>query len=348
MVLGHEFVGIVEDVNVSGYSDSGEGLAVKERWQGVRVCGEINISCLSAECDVCSGDDRARARNHCPNRTCVGIRNHDGCHTEYLRIPVVNLFEVPSSLPDREAVFTEPLAAAFRIIEQMPQLKQAPHKIALIGDGKLGTLCAKVLAISVPTDSPHTVDIYGKHPDKLRLCAILQPSSKARGRTKCFQLRKADPSAEAFTMCRELHFDNDNDNGAASVDTGSEDLATKPLPTGAYDVVVDATGSPTGLELALRLVRTLGTLVLKSTCAAGTQFNTAPIVVGEVTILGSRCGPFDVALNALVDHKEDLRVTDLIEAELSLQDGEKAFALASTRGTKKVQLVMQSQPEPLE
>jgi threonine dehydrogenase-like Zn-dependent dehydrogenase len=98
--IGHEFVGIVEE-------------SFDKSWIGKRVVGEINVGCN--DCELClNGDSR-----HCLTRTVLGIHNRDGCHAEFLTLPTRNLLEVPDEVSDEQAVFTEPLAAAFGITEQI-------------------------------------------------------------------------------------------------------------------------------------------------------------------------------------------------------------------------------------
>jgi len=142
--IGHEFVGVVEESK-----DLPELV-------GKRVVGEIN-----AGCDVCKlclkGDSR-----HCPNRTVLGIKGRDGAHAEFLNLPSANLLEVPETISDEEAVFVEPLAAAFGITEQVEIFPDT--RVAIIGDGKLGNLCAQSLALK-----SRNVSLIGKHREKLSL-----------------------------------------------------------------------------------------------------------------------------------------------------------------------------------
>ncbi len=143
--IGHEFVGVVEG-------------SPERKLQGRRVVGEINAGC--GRCELCrSGDSR-----HCPARTVLGIVGRDGAHAEFLRLPAVNLVPVPDKIPDEHAVFTEPLAAACGILERASISKS--DQVAVIGDGKLGLLCAQVLAL---TGAP--VLLIGKHAEKLRIAA---------------------------------------------------------------------------------------------------------------------------------------------------------------------------------
>ena len=141
--IGHEFVGVVEA------SDD-------ENLIGKRVVGEINAGC--GECETCrKGDAR-----HCPQRTVLGIIKRDGAHAEFLNLPTRNLLEVPAEVSDLQAVFVEPLAAAFGITEQIEIFPET--RVAVIGDGKLGNLCAQSMALQ----SENTF-LIGKHSDKLKL-----------------------------------------------------------------------------------------------------------------------------------------------------------------------------------
>jgi threonine dehydrogenase-like Zn-dependent dehydrogenase len=141
--IGHEFVGIVEQ-------SSDPDLA------GKRVVGEINAGC--GKCKLCvAGDPR-----HCPTRTVLGIVGRDGAHAEFLKLPVENLLRVPDKIPDEQAVFTEPLAAACGIVERT-SIKSS-DRVAVIGDGKLGLLCAQVVALQ----GAQTL-LIGKHRSKLRI-----------------------------------------------------------------------------------------------------------------------------------------------------------------------------------
>ena len=144
--LGHEFVGVVESAPDAS------------QLTGRRVVGEINAGC--GHCELCaSGDAR-----HCPTRTVLGIVGRDGAHAEFLRLPVVNLLPVPDEVPDERAVFTEPLAAAHAVTERVPVTAEA--RVAVIGDGKLGLLCAQVLALT----GAHVL-LIGKHRNKMELAA---------------------------------------------------------------------------------------------------------------------------------------------------------------------------------
>src|SRR5437870_9233582 len=164
--IGHEFVGIIEElprVSKAGTSakasaDDPPSLSVGLLTQGQRVVGEINAGC--GRCSLCQvGDPR-----HCARRTVLGIVGRDGAHAEFLKLPAANLLPVPAEISDERAVFTEPLAAACGILERVPITRDT--RVAVIGDGKLGLLCAQVLATTGAA-----VTLFGKHPNKLQIAA---------------------------------------------------------------------------------------------------------------------------------------------------------------------------------
>ncbi|MGH9011581.1 MAG: MDR/zinc-dependent alcohol dehydrogenase-like family protein [Acidimicrobiia bacterium] len=261
-VPGHEFVGEVVD----GPAD----LAAR------RVVGEIAYACR--RCPTC----RQGLGRHCPHRRVMGILGADGAFAECLAVPLTNLHVVPDAVPDEAAVFTEPLAAAFSILEQVTL--GAGDNVTILGDGKLGLLCAQVLA-----GTGASVTLVGKHAENLALVT-------GRG--------VATTLVEAWA------------------------------PAGAADCVVEATGSPAGLALAAAAVRPRGTLVLKSTVADEHRLSLAPLVINEITVVGSRCGLFPPALQALSDRA--VEVTPLIDAEFPLARGVDAVAHAAQPGVRKV------------
>mmetsp|Transcript_26409 Transcript_26409/g.57914 ORF Transcript_26409/g.57914 Transcript_26409/m.57914 type:complete len:391 (+) Transcript_26409:63-1235(+) len=322
-VLGHEFVGRVVEVNT-------DNDAIKTKWLDRRVCGDINVGCAS--CGVCDNafglDGRCSkmSRNHCPNRTVLGILNKDGTFAEYLTLPISNLHLVPDDMSDEIAVFSEPLAAACRIVEQGLVRYQGTHpdKVAILGDGKLGLMIAEVLGrehssrLGPNADAPYPV-LFGKHQHKLDFV-------RDSAGVDCRNVSEAKDE-KAF-------------NGVASEHAGK------------YDVVVDATGSPAGLSLAAGLCRPMGTLVLKSTCAAGEQFNAAPFVIDELKVVGSRCGPIDKALELLALDMEveegagdinksiqPLRVSKYLTKTFPLSEATEAIKCAAERTTMKVQII---------
>jgi threonine dehydrogenase-like Zn-dependent dehydrogenase len=285
--LGHEFVGVIESLpDVSEARASGRAsqpgepsLAVGFLKPGLRVVGEINAGC--GRCDLCrAGDPR-----HCPTRTVLGIVGRDGAHAEFLKLPAVNLLPVPDEISDARAVFTEPLAAACGILERTAITKDT--RVAVIGDGKLGLLCAQVLA----TTGAQIV-LVGKHESKLQIAA--------RRGLETMSADEAQSRAKAF------------------------------------DVAVEASGSPTGFALALDLLRPRGVLVLKSTFHGKAEMDAARIVVDEITIAGSRCGRFAPALELLRTGAVD--VESLISEELRLTEGLRAMKRAAEPGVLKVLL----------
>ena len=123
-VLGHEFVGEVVQGN--------------DRWQPrTRVVGDINIAC--GECAYCRGG----ITSQCAKRATLGLANYDGAFGDYIRMPFANLHCVPDAIPDDEAVFTEPLAAALQVTE-LTHIRPS-DRVVVIGAGKLGLLIAQVL-----------------------------------------------------------------------------------------------------------------------------------------------------------------------------------------------------------
>ncbi len=262
-IPGHEFVGEVKE---------GPGELV-----GKRVAGEINFAC--GRCEFCL---RGLGR-HCAQRKVMGILGADGSFAEYMSVPVQNLLLVPESLSNEEAVFTEPLAAAFEISEQV-QLKSTDD-VLVLGDGKLGLLCAQALRLTGAR-----VNLLGKHENKVSLLKGM----------------------------------------------GIHTIMLSDWKPRQFDMVVEATGSSSGLKMALETVRPRGTLVLKSTLAEPHTLSLAPLVINEVTVVGSRCGPFLPALQALA--KKRVEVTPLIDGIYSLNDGAQAVAHAAQSGALKVLL----------
>jgi threonine dehydrogenase-like Zn-dependent dehydrogenase len=264
--IGHEFVGVVEE------SDNRDLI-------GLRVVGEINAGC--GKCELCRrGDPR-----HCATRTVLGIVGRDGAHAEFLQLPAANLLPVPENIPDEQAVFTEPLAAACGILERVSISKD--DRIAVIGDGKLGLLCAQVVAL---TGAP--VLLIGKHPEKLII-------ADRRG-----------------------------------IETSTPQQALKRSQQ--FDIVVEASGAAAGFKLALNLLRPKGQLVLKSTFHGSTEIDAARIVVDEISIVGSRCGRFQPALDLLT--KQAIDVDSLISEQYPLSKAVKAMSRAQTAGILKILL----------
>jgi threonine dehydrogenase-like Zn-dependent dehydrogenase len=261
-VPGHEFVGrVVETSNPD--------------LRGKRVVGEINAGC--GRCAACLAD----LTRHCPNRTVLGILGRDGSFAEFLTLPDENLLPVPDSIPDDAAVFTEPLAAAFEIFEQIHIGRN--QSILVLGDGRLGAMVA--LALNSRSYEPLVV---GHHPEKLERLSAL---------------------------------------GIKTTETAPQDK---------FDVVVDCTGKGEGFRTALERVAPRGTIILKSTAAAGAELNLAPVVINEITVLGSRCGRFAPALEALAVDRIDPR--PLIDGIFSLSDGIDAIGAAANPSNFKILL----------
>lgn len=269
-ILGHEFVGEL-------LTDAGEWRA------GQRVVGEINVNC--GQCDFC----RLGIPSQCRHRAALGIVNYPGAFADKLRLPIRNLYRVPDSIPDRVAVFTEPLAAAL-------QVTQLVHicpgdRVILVGAGKLGLLIAQVL--------------------KLTGCKLTVLARQAR----------------PLELLEKW--------GIEAIDIRYSDPVVA-IGSAVADIVVDCTGNAEGLALALNLVRPRGTIVLKSTYAGLPSADLSRIVVDEIRIVGSRCGPFPAALqlmrNSLVD------VESMIDAVYSLDEAVVAFEHAARHGVLKILL----------
>jgi threonine dehydrogenase-like Zn-dependent dehydrogenase len=279
---GHEFVGEVADVR-------GLSAHQSKRWLGQRVTGEINISCAAygyrPACEFC----RRGLKTHCARRTVLGIVAHDGAFAEYLALPLLNLHRVPDSVTDQQAVFVEPLAAACEILDQLKI--QNFREAAVLGDGKLAQLVARVLR----TKLPHVV-MYGKHESKLAL------ARRAGVRTK--RIRGNSSDAKQIKQ--------------------------------SYRLVVEATGSPSGLAFAQQITEPRGILVLKSTFHGAAPVETWPIVVKELTVIGSRCGPFAKAIGLLRSRKVD--PTPLITRVFSLNEAPAAIQFAQKSGVMKILL----------
>jgi len=261
-ILGHEFVGeVIETQDVT--------------WIGQRVVGEINAVCN--KCEQCLNG----RSTHCENRTVLGIVNRDGTFAEYTTLPIANLHRVPDSVPDEMAVFTEPLAAALEIQDQVHI--NPTDRVLLVGAGRLGQLIAQTLAL---TGCDLRVVARHKHQQEL--------------------LKKR----------------------------GIKNISEEDIKPWRWDVVVEATGSPSGFSLARQAIRPRGTLILKSTYKGEINVNFSAIVVDEINIIGSRCGPFEPALRLMESKQVD--PIDLIMNEFELSDALKAFERAAETGVLKV------------
>ena len=279
-VPGHEFVGRVVATHPA-----------REAWLGVRVVGDINITCRDLGrsgrlfCDLC----RRGWPRHCRRRKVLGIVAHPGAHAAEVTLPIGNLHAVPDGVSDAAAVFTEPLAAACALLEQVSIL--ATDRVVVLGDGKLGLLIAQVVAAARPRE----LLLLGHHPEHLRL---------ARG---------------------------------WGLDAKLAGIRLRPTWRQQFDLVVEASGSSSGLAQALALVRPRGTVVLKTTVHDAVQMDSAPLVVNEVTVVGSRCGPLAPALSLL--ESGTVQVAELLEATYPLRRAGAALRHAARRGTRKIMLV---------
>jgi len=265
-VPGHEFVAKV--IETSAGVDKG--------LKGKRVVAEINQWC--GECDQCS----RKHYSHCLNRRVIGIRDHQGCFAEYLLVKANTLHLIPDCISDRQAVFIEPLAAAFRIVEQLQQ-RDDYQDVLLVGAGRLGQLIARVMALQ-----EKQVKVVVRHEQQRELLANV--------------------SVECI--------------GENEVDTKS------------VDVAIDATGQQSGLMLALYALRPLGVCVMKSSYSSPIEVDLTKLVIDEIELIGSRCGPFSTAIKALEGAL--IETESLIDATFSIDDYLAAFALVQQKGSMKV------------
>jgi alcohol dehydrogenase len=263
-IPGHEFVAEVVQCDNANLA-------------GRRVVGEINLNCNA--CEFCL----AGLGRHCPFRKVLGIVNYPGAFAEYLVLPERNLHEVPQEVVTEHAVFTEPLAAACEVLEQVGM--ERGERVGVLGDGKLGLLIAQVL-----NANGLEVVLFGRHETKLAIA------------------RRA----------------------------GVETSNSNERPKAAFRVVVEATGSVAGLTEAVLMTRPRGTVVMKSTIHQAVALDTAPVIVNEISLVGSRCGRFEPAIDLLCARK--VQVAEMVEAELPLSEAEEAFTRAAMRGTLKVLL----------
>ena len=262
-ILGHEFVGIVEK-------------SENHNLIGKRVVGEINAGC--GVCDSCkNGMER-----HCPNRTVLGILKRNGAFAEFLSLPAKNLHKIPDSISDEQAVFVEPLAAAFEIKEQV---KIDPQwNIAVVGDGRLAQLISQVLKLSCTN-----VTCFGRHKNKLQVLEKFEIKTK-------IGIESSD----------EFHF----------------------------DLVVESTGRNSGFSDTMKLIKPRGTVILKSTIASKENLDLTSTVVNEITLIGSRCGLFKPAIDALASGM--IIVDDMVDSTYSLEQFSDAISYAKQPTSLKV------------
>lgn len=260
-VPGHEFVGIVEKCE-------------ERAWEGKRVAGEINIGC--GACPFCMKG----MENHCPNRSVLGILKKDGAFSEYITLPSGNLHLIPDSISNEEAIFVEPLAAAFEILQQVKLTED--DKVCVFGDGKLGLLVGQVLSLT-----GCDLTVIGRHKEKLSI-----------------------------------------------LDKRGIKTSLKKDVKDSFDVVVDCSGSPSGLKDALKVAIPNGKIVLKTTLAQRESIDLNNVIIDEISLIGSRCGPFAPAIKALQNKTVDVR--PLISGSYPIEDGVAAFNKASQKGILKI------------
>ena len=262
-ILGHEFVGVIEKSSNSDLI-------------GKRVVGEINAGC--GKCDSCvNGMER-----HCPSRTVLGILKRNGAFAEFLSLPEKNLHVIPDSISDEQAVFVEPLAAAFEINEQI-SLKPE-WNVAVVGDGRLAQLIIQVIKLTCSN-----ITCFGKHEKKLE--GLVQSGIKIK----------------------------------VGIESTDEQL---------FDLVIEATGSNSGFSDTMKLVKPRGTVILKSTIASRENLDLTPTIINEITLIGSRCGLFKPAIEALASGK--ISVNSMIDSTFSLEKFEDAIVYAKKPDTLKV------------
>ncbi len=267
-ILGHEFVGVVEEIN---HAD--------QRLLGKRVVGEINCACALDSCAYC----QQGMGRHCPDRTTLGIFQRDGCLAEYITLPLENLLEVPDHVANQVAVLTEPLAAGFEILEQLDI--QSHHDVLIVGDGKLGLLINHAIRTTGAS-----VTHVGKYPGKLKHLESL-------------------------------------DGETIVLDKGTEYIGRQ------YDIVVEATGNISGFQFSVRHTKPRGKLVLKSTLASDQRIDLSPVVVNEITIVGSRCGLFQPAIDYLANGPD---LQSLIAAVYPADQAIEAVEHSKRKGSLKV------------
>ena len=260
-VLGHEFVG--------------EVVAGAPALAGRRVVGEINAVC--GRCDAC-GSGRS---THCENRTVLGIVGRDGAFAEYLTLPAANLHQVPDHVSNEVAVFTEPLAAALEIQEQVTI--GPGDRVLLAGTGKLGSLIAQTVALTG--------------------CDLVAVNRRPDGRARL--------EARGITV-----------------------IGPDEVTPASFDFAVEATGNPAGFAMARGALRPRGTLIMKSTYAGSLEIDVSSLVVDEIALIGSRCGPFAPAVELLASGRID--VGSMVDDRFPLAGGLEAFEKAAQPGVLKV------------
>ncbi len=216
----------------------------------------------------------------------MGIEGRHGSFAEYLTLPMANLHRVPPGLTPERAVFVEPVAACYRILEQIPLSSET--SVVVLGAGRLGLLAAQVLRTSGAQ------------------VTLVCRNERKRAIARSLGIRVEDPETVTPHFARSA------------------------------DVVVEATGSPSGLSTALGLVRPEGTVVMKTTVAGAVPLEVGALVVQEVRLVGSRCGPFPPAIDALT--RGVVQVDPLVTAIFPMTQWAQAFDAARAAGALKVMI----------
>lgn len=277
-IIGHEFVGVLEEL-LPAPDAAPAAVERATKLRGKRVVGSMTIAC--GKCDMC----KAGLPTHCRQRAMMGIMGRDGCFAERFAIPLSNLHAVPDTIPDEQAVFAEPLAAAAHA-RSMFRVEGKPF-ITVLGDGRMGLLTVQVMA-----RLNASVRLLGRHPEKFGLC-------------------------ERWSI-KHRHID----------EVGRRQD---------QDVVVDCTGTPEGLELAMALVRPRGKIILRTSSMApgvggpapatpwGRAVDLSPIVHNEVDLIGAHAGSIAEALTILT--RKDVLVEPLITRKVRLESAIEAITM---------------------
>ncbi|MBY9014981.1 MAG: alcohol dehydrogenase catalytic domain-containing protein [Candidatus Lokiarchaeota archaeon] len=267
LILGHEFSGIVVDIDKK----------VNPNWLKKRVTSEINSN-IDFSCFFCQRD----IFSQCESRKALGI-DINGSFAEFIAVDSYLLHELPDNISNREATFIEPLAAAYQTFETM-SLGSDDKTIAIFGLGKLGLLLCQVAIIN-------GLEVIG-----------IDHSDRKLNLAKNFGVK---------------HLINNNENESV------EGRIKKITGNLGADIVVDTTGNPNALKEIVSSCRSRGKIHIKSTHGLDTPINLTDIVVREITIYSSRCGPFHKAIDGLSSGL--ISVKDLISKEFKLEKITDAF-----------------------
>jgi 2-desacetyl-2-hydroxyethyl bacteriochlorophyllide A dehydrogenase len=180
-ILGHEFVGRVAQAPGA------------PEWEGRRVVGEINLTC--GECEACLNG----RSHHCEKRCVLGIANHHGAFARWLVLPLRNLHVVPDEVTDEAAVFTEPVAAAVQVQEQVHI--HPGMRVLVVGAGRLGQLIAQTLALTGCELSVLARSAGARRLLEARQIRVVQPEDTAG--MKADVVVEASGAPEGFSLARQ-------------------------------------------------------------------------------------------------------------------------------------------------